>query len=271
LSAPVQVALWSAAPALGDVDANIATVVDAMQGSDDMVVFPELFLTGYNIGDDVQRLAFTEGDPRLAPLVEAAKRNRTHLVVGAPFTPRAGITYNAALCITDMGEATWIPKRALPTFTTFREGLFFAHGDAQPVWETRLGRIGIGICYDLYFPEFHKRQVLDGADILLNISASPSVSRRFFETLLPARAVENACFMLYSNNVGSQDGVVFWGGSQAYGPRGGLLGRHGEYEDGPLRVDVDLQDLAAAREFRPTIRDSDPRDLEGLDVPGASS
>lgn len=257
--------LWSAAPALGDVDANVQAVAKALDTDDDLVVFPELFLTGYNIGDDVQRLAFTDGDERLGPLVDAAKKHATHLVVGAPYSPRSGITYNAALCIDDEGSLTWVPKRALPTFTTFREGLFFAHGDDQPVWRTRLGAFGIGICYDLYFPEFHKRQALDGADILLNISASPSASRRFFETILPARAVENACFMLYSNNVGSQDGIVFWGGSQAYGPRGDLLGRHEEYEDGSLRLELDLTDLTAAREFRPTIRDSDVADLEDLE------
>lgn len=257
----MKVALHSAAPQLGDVAANVRTVVDAL-GDADLVVFPELFLTGYNIGDDVQRLAFDDGDERLAPLIQAAKQTGTHLVVGAPYTPRAGLTYNSALCIDDEGNAAWIHKRALPTFTTFREGLFFSHGDEQPVWETRLGNIGIGICYDLYFPEFHKRQALDGADVLLNISASPSASRRFFETILPARAVENACFALYSNNVGSQDGIVFWGGSQAYGPRGDLLGRHEEYEDGALILDLDLGDLVAAREFRPTLRDSNPDDLE---------
>lgn len=261
----MKVALWSAAPALGDVEANVRTVASALKTEADLVVFPELFLTGYNIGDDLQRLAFKDDDPRLAPLSKAAKANATHLVVGAPYTPRVGMTYNAALCIDDQGGATWIPKRALPTFTTFQEGLFFTHGDSQPVWETRLGAFGVGICYDLYFPEFHKRQALDGADILLNISASPSSSRRFFEMILAARAVENACFMLYSNNVGSQDGVVFWGGSQAYGPRGDLLGRHAEYEDGPLHVELALEDLVAAREFRPTIRDSDVADLDDIE------
>jgi predicted amidohydrolase len=265
----VKVALWSAATAMGNVAANIQTVVDAVTGEDDLVVFPELFLTGYNIGDDVQRLAFTDDDARLKPLFDAAKQTGTHIVVGAPYTLRAGVTINAALCIDANGDATWIGKRVLPNFTMFREGLFFAAADSQPVWETELGAIGIGICYDLYFPEFHKRQALDGADILLNISASPSTSRRFFETLLPARAVENACFMLYSNNVGSQDGLVFWGGSQAYGARGDLLGRHAEYEDGALRVELDLSGLAAAREFRPTIRDSDITNLDDLESEAA--
>ena len=258
----MQVALWSAAPKLGDVDANVAQVCEALDASDALVVFPELFLTGYNIGDDVQRLAFSAEDERLAPLQDACRDRGVHLIVGAPYSDRAGITYNSAACIDDEGKVTWVHKRALPTFTTFREGLFFASGPEQPVWQTRIGAIGVHICYDLYFPEFQKRQALDGADVLVNISASPSVSRRFFETLLPARAVENAVFSLYSNNVGSQDGLVFWGGAQGWSPRGMLLGSVPPLEDGVARFDIDLEDLQAAREFRPTLRDSDPADLE---------
>ncbi len=259
----MQVTLWAADPKLGDVEGNIRRVAQSLEGRD-LVVFPEMFLTGYNIGDDVQRLAFRPGDARLAPLLEAAREHGTHIIVGAPYTPREGITYNAALCIDDAGHALWIPKRALPTFTTFREGLFFDRGDAQPVWHTRFGNIGVHICYDLYFPEFQKRQVLDGADILVNISASPSISRRFFEVLLQARAIENACFTLYSNNVGAQDGLVFWGGARAHGPRGDLLGATEPFEEDSVTFELDLDDLTAAREFRPTIRDSDVKDLEAL-------
>lgn len=261
----VQAGLWSAAPKLGDVDANIATVTEALAEGDDLVVFPELFLTGYNIGDDVQRLAFKDDDGRLQPLRDTCRKNGAHLIVGAPHTPRSGVTYNAALCIDAQGQETWIHKRALPTFTTFREGLFFAHGEEQPVWDTDLGAIGVHICYDLYFPELQKRQILDGAEILVNISASPSASRRFFEALLPARAIENAVFVLYSNNVGSQDGLVFWGGARAYGPRGDPVVAAEPFEDGRAQAVVDLADLQAAREFRPTIRDSDPADLEALE------
>lgn len=252
----MNVALWSAGPRLGDVQGNVERVAKACSNGDELVVFPEMFLTGYNLGDDVQRLAFHAGDEQLGPLRDAARDHSTHLIAGAPLTTRPGITYNAALCIDEQGHETWVPKRALPNFTTFREHLFFAHGDEQPVWQTRLGAIGVGICYDLYFPEFQKQQVLEGADVLVNISASPSSSRRFFEALLPARAIENAVFSLYSNNVGAQDGIVFWGGSRAIGPRGEILDQTTSYEDGVARTFLDLDDLRAAREFRPTIRDS---------------
>jgi predicted amidohydrolase len=257
----VKVATYSAAPALGNVAANVESVVAALALGDELVVFPEMFLTGYNIGDDVQRLAFSPSDARLQPILDACKANQAHCIVGAPVSPRSGVVYNSALCIGASGGATWVHKRALPTFTTFREGLFFSRGQDQMVWQTALGNIGVHICYDLYFPEFQKRQVLDGADILVNISASPSSSRRFFEALLPARAIENACFVIYSNNVGTQDGLVFWGGAQGYGPRGEILGLTEPFTDGPARFEVDLGVLRAAREFRPTIRDSDPADL----------
>lgn len=259
----MKVALHSADPRLGDVEANVRTVAAAADGAD-LVVFPELFLTGYNIGDDLQRLAFGEDDERLAPLVQAVRSAGTHVIVGAPYTPRPGLTYNAALCVGPDGHVLWVPKRALPNFAMFQEAMFFDHGEVQPVWRTRLGDIGVHICYDLYFPEFQKRHALDGADILVNISASPANSRRFFETLLEARAVENAVFMLYSNNVGSQGGITFWGGSRAYGPRGQLLGAAEPYEATVLTVDLDLEDLQSAREFRPTIRDSRPQDLEAV-------
>ncbi len=255
----MKVALHAAQPRLGNVAANVETVVQAVARRDaDLHVFPELFLTGYNIGDDVQRLAFDGQDERLAPLCEAARAHGAHIIVGAPRSVRAGIVRNAVACIDSEGDVTWIDKRVLPTFTTFREGLFFEPGPQQPIWRTRLGAVGIGVCYDLYFPEFHKQQVLDGADILVNISASPSSSRRFFEALLPARAIENAAFMLYSNNVGPQDGLVFWGGSAGFGPRGEMLGQQTPYEEGHVIAEIDLSDLRAAREFRPTIRDSMP-------------
>ncbi|HLF16863.1 MAG TPA: carbon-nitrogen hydrolase family protein [Candidatus Thermoplasmatota archaeon] len=262
----MKVALWSASPRLGNVAANVETVAKAVLGKEaDLVVFPEMFLTGYAIGDDVQRLALRPDDSRLAPLLAACRKAKAHAIVGTPRTPRRGITHNSALLVAPDGAVSWYDKRALATFTTFDEGRHFTRGSSSPVWETPLGRIGIGICYDLYFPEFQKRQVLEGADILVNISASPATSRRFFETLLEARAVENACFSLYSNNVGAQDGIVFWGGARAVGPRGQLLKEVKPYKQGRAVVDLDMDDLRAAREFRPTLRDSDPKDVEAVD------
>ncbi|MES2154170.1 MAG: carbon-nitrogen hydrolase family protein [bacterium] len=258
-------ALHAASPRLGDVAGNVETVAKAVvQDGAQLVAFPEMFLTGYAIGDDAQRLALRLDDERLEPILKACRKAKAHCVVGGPRTPRPGLTHNSAFLITPGGEVTAYDKRALATFTTFQEGLHFQPGRTSPVWQTELGAIGIGICYDLFFPEFSRRQALAGADILLNISASPTTSQRFFEAILPVRAIENACFSLYSNVVGPQDGVVFWGGAQAHGPRGTMLARSEPLQEGVAHAVIDLDDLAPAREFRPTLRDARLEDIADL-------
>ncbi|HET6398943.1 MAG TPA: carbon-nitrogen hydrolase family protein [Candidatus Thermoplasmatota archaeon] len=261
----MKIALWSANPMLGDVEANVETVVRAVKAREaDVVAFPEMFLTGYNIGDEASRLAFKASDERLEPILSACAKSKVALAVGAPRKGRPGVIHNSSLLVDETGEARWQDKRVLPTFTTFQEGLFFTPGKDSKVWETRHAAFGVGICYDLYFPELQRLQVLRGADVLLNLSASPSTSRRFFELLLQARAVENAVFSCYSNNVGAQDGLVFWGGSCAIGPRGQGLAALEPYEEGRAIAELDLRDLQAAREFRPTVRDAKEADAAAL-------
>lgn len=257
-----RIALYAATPRLGDVAANVGAVAQAVASKEaQLVAFPEMFLSGYAIGDDAQRLALADDDDRWAPLVKACKKAKAHAIVGGPRRLRAGVTANSAFLVGPDGVEAAYDKRALATFTTFQEGLFFRPGRESPVWDTPVGKVGIGICYDLFFPEFARAQALAGADVLLNISASPSTSQRFFEALLPARAIENACFVGYSNVAGPQDGIVFWGGAQAYSPRGTPLGRTPGMEAGRTVVEVDLDDLAPAREFRPTLRDGRLEDL----------
>ena len=262
---PTKVALHSASSRLGDVTANVATAAKAVLAKDaDLVVFPEMYLTGYNIGDDVQRLAFRAEDPRLEPLIAACKKAQAHCIAGGPRTDRKGVTYNSAFLFRPDGSVEAYDKRILPTYTTFQEGMFFRRGKTDPVWETPIGNIGISICYDLFFPEFQRRQALNGADLLLNISASPTTSQRFFEALFPARAIENASFVAYSNVVGAQDGLVFWGGAQAWTPRAQEMAKVPPLKEGKVVVELDWDDLTPAREFRPTLRDVRPDSIDDL-------
>ncbi len=262
---PTRLALHAATPKLGDVEANVAAVAKAVAATKDaLVAFPELFLSGYNIGDDAQRLALTLDDDRLDPIRKAAKAAKSTVVAGGPRKVRAGVTANAAFLIHPDGTTEAYDKRVLANYTTFQEGLFFRPGRTTPVFETRHGKVGLSICYDLFFPEFQRRQALAGADLLLNISASPTTSQRFFEALFPARAIENACFVAYTNLAGPQDGIVFWGGAQAWTPRAHRLARSEPMTAGKIDVELDWDDLAPAREFRPTLRDVRSEDLGDL-------
>jgi predicted amidohydrolase len=122
--------------------------------------------------------------------------------------------------------------------------------------ETKLGRIGLLICYDAFFPELAKAYALQGADLLAIISASPATSKPFFDRILPARAIENALPVLYANLVGAELNIVFQGGTQAIGPRGEDLGKAADFVESVVLAEVDLRDLKIARTFRPTLRDT---------------
>lgn len=259
-------ALVQATPVLGDVKANVATVVDALAREDaDLVVFPELFLSGYAMRDGLRECALATDGPVMRELAAACRDSGKHLVVGAP-RPAAqrGVLHNAAFLVGPDGVVGAYDKAYLPTFGVFEEDHWFKEGGTLPVFETPLGRIGLAICYDMFFPEVTKALALSGADVIVCISASPSISRRYFEAVFPARAIETTTWLLYSNLVGPQDTLQFWGGAQAWGPRGDLKAK-GPYDEAAVtHVDVDLGELVEARTKRPALRDTRPEVLRRL-------
>jgi predicted amidohydrolase len=95
-----------------------------------------------------------------------------------------------------------------------------------------------------------------GAEILVNISAAPTTSRPFFRRVMPGRAVENGIFVAYCNLVGVHGSLVFGGSSVLYGPRGEELARGKDLDEDVLEGSVDFGDIAIARRFRPTVRDT---------------
>jgi predicted amidohydrolase len=169
---------------------------------------------------------------------------------------RNGIIYNSALVVSPETEPETYRKMVLANFGPFEEDLYFARGDKMPMFDTPVGRMGIEICFDIFFPEISKLYALEGADIILCISASPSVTREYFEKLLPARAIENTIFLAYANLVGTEQNMTFWGGSQLIGPRGNLKAGGKPFVEGIVKAEVDLSELEVARQFRPTIRET---------------
>ena len=168
---------------------------------------------------------------------------------------------NAAVVVDRAGEVHRSPKRYLPTFGPFEEGLIFSPaGGAAPI-DIGGSRLGVEICYDVFFPEVARELAVGGAQLLLNISAAPVTSGRLFDKLLPARAVENGLPVVYVNRVGVEDGLVFGGGSAAWDARGEPLPLSSVAVDGlgsPERVvatEVDLSDAERWRPFRPVLRD----------------
>ena len=259
---PFDAALVQARPVLGDVKANAARVIDALRReAAELVVFPELFLSGYANRDGFSTLALDLEGPVVRELADACRASGKTLVTGAPTRGTArGIVHNSLLLITPEGRVQKYDKIYLPTFSVFEEDHFFKEGHALPVFDVTLGgekvRLGLTICYDLFFPEVTKALAMKGADVIVCSSASPTPSRANFEAVFPARAVETTCHLLYTNLVGPQDTAIFWGGAQAWSPRGNMLAKAPYDEEHVLRVHVDLADVAEARRRRPVLRDT---------------
>jgi predicted amidohydrolase len=120
------------------------------------------------------------------------------------------------------------------------------------------------VCYDIFFPELAKLEALQGAQVLVNISAAPTTSRPSFQKVLPARAVENGVFIAYVNMVGVHGSLVFNGGSVMLDPRGEEISRAPDLKEGIVEAEIDLDDIAVARRMRPLIRDIRPEVLSEL-------
>ena len=243
----------------GNVEANLERMDQVITSADaDLVVFPELFLTGYMARDDHMRLGEPLDGDSVAAVAGAARATGSTVVFGMPESDpvKRGITYNSSVVVRPDGSADSYRKWSLPNFGPFEERMFFGHGNRLPVFDTPVGRLGLLICYDIFFPEICKAYALQGADILVCISASPTTSRDFFVKLAMARAIENACAFIYCNLVGSQMQLTFWGGSHIVGPRGHYIVHGPPYEEATVEGDIDLKEIGLSRPLRPTVRDT---------------
>ena len=263
----IKAVLAQLSPVLGDKEKNLKKIEKAVSSSGaELAVFGELFLTGYMVRDALPRLAEGLSGKSVKEIQRISGEYGCSIVVGMPEACRArrGLVYNSALVVQPDGNAATYRKLHLANFGPFEEKQYFAAGSGAPVFKTSAAKLGVIICYDLFFPELAKTYALSGADIIVCISASPSTTRPFFEKALVARAIENTTFVLYSNLVGTELNMVFWGGCQAYGPRGDLLAKGKYFKDELVTVELDLKELEVARHFRPTLRNTRADVLDNL-------
>lgn len=267
---PFEASLVQARPVLGDLKANAARIIEALQREpSELIVFPELFLSGYAVRDGFTTLAVALDDPLIRELADACKATGKTLITGAPTrAAQRGVLHNSLLLFTPDGKVQSYDKVYLPTFSLFEEDHFFKEGNALPVFRVTLGgeevTLGLTICYDLFFPEVTKALALKGADVIVCSAASPTPSRSSFEAVFPARVVETTCHLLFTNLAGPQDAAIFWGGAQHWSPRGVKLAQAPYDDEHILRVTCDLADVEEARRRRPALRDTRPEVLRML-------
>lgn len=251
---------------LGNKEENKSIIVEHLKDSEsDLLVFPELFLTGYSLHDRLWEEAEKIPGPSTREIAEVADENDTSVIFGMPEkVDRKGRLYNCSVLIRPNGDIERYRKTYLPNFGPFEEKLFFDHDDHLPVFDLNGIKLGLTICYDLFFPEITKGHALKNADLLVCISASPSISREFFEKTVPARAIETASYVLYSNLLGREDNLAFWGGAEIVSPKGERMEKAEYYEEDIITQDIDFDDLENYRRGRPVLSDTREEVIEEL-------
>jgi predicted amidohydrolase len=254
----------------GDKSENLKkiekTINKAKNQAADLVIFPELALTGYVIRDQIYELAETIPGPSTAILEKAAKKAGMYIVFGMPeLSEKTHATIcNSAVLVGPEGFIGKYRKMYLPTHSVFEEKRYFRPGYQAAVFDTELGKIGLIICYDIFFPEVTRLARLEGAQLIICISASPAIRRMYFETLTIARAIENTAFLAYVNLVGIEDGLQFWGGSRLIGPQGKILAKAKYDEEDLVMSEVDYTDIKPIEAFVPTLKDLRPELFDKL-------
>lgn len=225
---------------------NLASITDAATRLKSMgaqlAVFGEAFLNGYETGPYAYRYALAPDPPDewVAKLEELAKCLELVIIVGATTTrgPNPGSLFNSALLfdpqhgLAGIYSKTHIPNVGVGEGVVVSEGAIWAAGDEIVTFETALGVIGVEICFDVFYPEVARTHTLNGADLIVNISAAvrDEANEALWDHMLFARAVENAVPYLHVSVVGRQGQFEYFGGSRLLGADGIQLGALPRYE-----------------------------------------
>jgi omega-amidase len=252
--------------ALGEPETNFTRVsawtAEAARRGSALVLFPELWSTGYDL-EHWQRYASPPGEgmfPRLAALA------REHHIAlgGSVLEVRDGQAYNA-FALFDATGALSATYRKTHLFRLMDEEKWLAPGEKLELVEADWGLTGLGVCYDLRFPEFFRHYALRGARLVLLPAEWPARRAYHWQTLLRARAIENQMFLAGCNRVGESKGEVFGGGSAVIDPWGEAVVEGGSGET-LLTAEIDLDQVDAVRNRIPVFKDRRPEiyDLDGV-------
>ena len=246
---------------------NTETIIERIEKSTaSLVVFPEMFLTGYTLGSDMVRFVQDDDSPHLSAIRDSAVDNDRFVVFGFPAKSKEirGQIHNTAGVFGPGGSVGRYDKLHLVDFGPFEEYAYFTPGASTFSFEVSGFRIGLSICYDIFFPELTKTYALEGADCVICISASPSITRKFFEAVMKARAVENTVYFIYSNLVGFDSRMDFWGGGAVIDPIGKEIVKGPYFEEEILEAEISAERIEQARRSRPTLRDTRVDVVEGM-------
>jgi predicted amidohydrolase len=261
----MRVALAQINPTLGDVAANCElareTIAEAKGRGADLVVFPELSLTGYVLGQISDEVSIEVRDERIASLAEEA--GETSIVLGFHEDGGDIRTFNSAAYFEDGSLIHLHRKLYLPTYGVFEERKLFSPGQAMRAFGAKFGRMAILICNDAWQPALGFLAVQDSARVLL-IPANSADSRFpgdmdtteywYDITRFYARMLE--CYVVFVNRVGTEGELAFWGSSHVIDPWGNVMAEAALYKEDLITADLDLKSVLQRRRKVPLLREA---------------
>ncbi|MCL5023200.1 MAG: NAD+ synthase [Nitrospirae bacterium] len=254
----LRLALAQIDPTVGDLEGNTKKIIGYIRRAEDysadLVVFPELAVTGYPPEDLLLKPQFI-GDNLDA--LRKIKEEVWDITAIVGFVDRKNDIYNAAAVLHNKNIVDIYHKMFLPNYGVFDEERYFLAGTRYPVYTLGDVALGVNICEDIWYPEGPARvQSFSGAEVIININASPyHVGKADFrEKMLATRATDNVVIIAYLNTVGGQDELVFDGHSIVVDERGEIICRGKQFEEDLIIVDLNLDSVFMGRLHDPRKR-----------------
>jgi 5-aminopentanamidase len=216
----------------------------AADGGAQLILFPEMFLTGYLVWERLTELAEPLDGPSIRRLQQLALDLRLLTVCGFPERAEGDALYNTA-CVIDRDGRLLGGYRKTHLFAD--EPGVFSPGDRLPVFESALGTVGVLICYDIEFPEPVRAVALSGAPLILVSTANMEPYEVSQEVFLRSRALENGIYMAVANTIGEDHRYRYFGQSSVANPQGKLIARAGP-DEGIVMADLDLNEASRAQQ-----------------------
>ncbi len=254
----IKIAIAQIDAVLGDLDKNLdkhyQLIEQAIDQRQDVIVFPELSLTGYSLKDAVYDVAFSVDDEKYTKLRALSKH--ISIIVGAVELSKRYEIFNALLFFEDGQLLTRHRKVYLPTYGLFEEKRYFSAGNRFRAFDSKFGRLGLLICEDVWHPTSGVILAQDGASVIF--AAAAGIARGLqsedqpeniqdWEALNRSLSIYTTSYMVFANRVGVEDGLMFWGGSEVYGPLGRRLSKASYFEEEMSFSEIDMLKLKHAR------------------------
>lgn len=256
ISGTLRVAGLQSAGKPADPDANLDEldrVAKSLAGQADLLITPELFITGYDIGDRLRELVSVG---HLESVRSIAERNKLAIIVGLAEEGPAGALHNSAVFIDERGVVRG-RHRKTHLFGEIDRAYFTPGSQPATVVQYRGVQVGVMICYDVEFPENVRMAALAGADLLAVPTAQMEPFEFVADVVVRARAWENQIYLAYINHDGAENATTYVGRSSIVGPDGGVLDRI-ESGTGTITAEIDTEVVRAARRVNPYLTDVRP-------------